>query len=275
VQSAATERTLATQGNTPARPTLLIVEDHAELRDYLRLILQDQYELVLAADGQEALDYLLPDPAAPAAAPCQLILSDLMVPRVDGYQLVEQLKSTDATRHLPFIMLTARADARDKLKALRLGVDDYLLKPFDEAELKVRIANLLRNQTIRLATIAEEHPPVPAAAAQPLLSATEQEWLTRFEAYVQDNFSSDILSVSDLAYEFAMSESTLHRQLKRLIGLSPGQYLKEARLDQARQFLENRTYDSVERVANAVGYGDYRSFSRSFKQWYGKLPSGV
>lgn len=274
VQPAATERRVATQGNAQERPTLLVVEDNAELRDYLSLILRDQYQLVLAADGQEALDYLLPD-ADSAAAPCQLILSDLMMPRVDGYQLVERLKSTDATRHLPIIMLTARADARDKLKALRLGVDDYLLKPFDEAELKVRINNLLRNQAIRLATIAEEPPPGPAAAAQPLLSATEQEWLTRFETYVQDNLSSDILSVSLLAQEFAMSESTLHRQLKGLIGLSPGQYLKEARLDQARQFLENRTYQSVEQVANAVGYGDYRSFSRSFKQRYGKLPSGV
>lgn len=270
VRSAATERPLAIQGNAQERPTLLIVEDNTELRDYLRLILRDQYELVLAADGQDALDYLLPDSEA-SAAPCQLILSDLMMPRLDGYQLLERLKSRDATRHLPFIMLTARADTRDKLKALRLGVDDYLIKPFDEEELKVRIANLLSNQGIRLATIAEEQ----AAPTLPLLSAAEQAWLSEFEAYVDDNLSSDILTVPLLAQAFAMSESTLYRQLKRLSGLSPGQYLKETRLDQARQLLENRTYDSVEQVANAVGYGDYRSFSRSFKQRFGKLPSGT
>jgi signal transduction histidine kinase/DNA-binding response OmpR family regulator len=271
MRPAATLRTAATQGNAQERPTLLIVEDNAELRDYLSLILRDQYQLVLAADGQEALDYLLPDSES-AAAPCQLILSDLMMPRLDGYQLVERLKSTDATRHLPVVMLTARADARDKLKALRLGVDDYLLKPFQEEELKVRIANLLRNQAVRLAA----SPPEPApAAADPLLSPSDQEWLARFEGYVQDNIDSDILSVSGLAYEFTMSESTFNRQLKRLIGLSPGQYLKEVRLDQARCLLENRTYDSVEQVASAVGYGDYRSFSRSFKQRYGKLPSVV
>jgi signal transduction histidine kinase/DNA-binding response OmpR family regulator len=266
------ESTPVTTANGEERPTLLIVEDNAQLRDYLSLILKNDYQLVLAADGQEALDYLLPDPTATSAAPCQLILSDLMMPRMDGYQLVERLKSTDAARHLPVVMLTARADVRDKLKALRLGVDDYLLKPFQEEELKVRIANLLQNQAVRLATTTEEETPSKAPA---LISTAEQEWLARFEAYVQENYGSDILSVPFLAQEFAMSESSLYRQLKRLAGLTPGQYLKEVRLDKARQMLENKTCNSVEQVARAVGYGDYRAFSRSFKQRYGRLPSNV
>lgn len=268
VQPAAKERTVATRGNTQERPTLLVVEDNAELRDYLSLILRDQYELVLAADGQEALDYLLPD-ADSAAAPCQLILSDLMMQRVDGYQLVERLKSTDATRHLPVVMLTARADARDKLKALRLGVDDYLLKPFDEQELRARIANLLRNQSSRLAAVAEE----TTESLGNLLSSEDQEWLVRFEAYVQNNISSDVLSVASLADKFAMSESTLLRQLKRLTGLSTQKYIAEIRLHEARLLLESQQYNSIKRVAVEVGYTDVRIFSRNYKARFGKSPS--
>lgn len=265
-----TQLSTTIQENDPTKPSLLIVEDNAELRDYLSLILQDQYQLIAVADGQEALDYLLPDPEGRSVAPCQLILSDLMMPRMDGYQMVERLKSSDATRHIPVVMLTARADVRDKLKALRIGVDDYLLKPFNEEELKVRIANLLQNQAVRLSASSPEQ---TATAPPCLLSASEQEWLAAFEAYVQQNIKSDILSVTTLASAFAMSESSLYRQLKRLIGLSPGQYLKEVRLDNARQLLENRVYDSVEQVASAIGYSDFRAFSRSFKQRYGKLPS--
>ena len=125
-----------------------------------------------------------------------------MMPVMDGYQLLEKLKSDDATRHLPVIMLTARAEARDRLKALRIGVDDYLTKPFDEEELLARIENLLRNQVARQAAIVEE--PAQEKAAPPL-AATDQEWLERFEAYVQQHLSSDILSVLMLSQAFSIT----------------------------------------------------------------------
>lgn len=247
-----------------SKPTILLVEDNLELQDYLRLILSEKYHVVTAEHGQAALNYLLP------TANCQLILSDLMMPVMDGYQLLEKLKSGDATRHIPVIMLTARAEAQDKLKALRIGVDDYLTKPFDEEELLARIENLLKNQAARL----EE---IPSAAESgetiPIMSQPDREWLENFEGYVQEHFASDILTVPMMANEFAMSESTLLRQLKRLTGLSPIQYLQEIRLDEARRLLENRIYDSIAQVASKVGYDDARSFSRSFRQRFGKLPS--
>lgn len=270
-RTATVEKTPSQHANQQ-RPKILVVEDNPDLSDYLQLLLSEKYEVVTAENGQRAWDYILPENGNSPAPDFQLILSDLMMPVMDGFQLLEKLKATDATRHIPVVMLTARADARDKLKALRIGVDDYLVKPFQEEELKVRIANLLQNQANRLAALPPEKAPSSSTC---LLSQSEQEWLARFETYVQQNFGSDILSVPFLAHEFAMSESTLYRQLKRLTGLSPGQYLKEVRLDQARQLLENRTYDSVERVANAVGYGDYRAFSRSFKQRFGRLPSSL
>lgn len=276
-----------------AKPTILVVEDNLNLQDYIRSILQEKYRVVTADHGQAALDAMMndkfriacPDSSGmntkqvaanssrithPSSFP-DLILSDLMMPIMDGYQLLEKLKSEDATRHIPVIMLTARAEPQDKLKALRIGVDDYLLKPFDEEELLVRIENLLKNQAARQTEINASTPASEVSA--PLLSQPDREWLERFEGYVRQHIADDTLSVSGMAYEFAMSESTLLRQLKRLTGLSPIQYLQEIRLDEARRLLENRRYDSIAQLASKVGYDDARSFSRSFKQRFGKLPS--
>lgn len=243
------------------KPPLLLVEDNPGVQAYLHALLSDKYQISTARNGEEALQLLA------NSTGFQLILSDLMMPIMDGFQLLERVKSSDATRHIPFIMLTARAAAYDKLKALRIGVDDYLLKPFDEEELTTRIENLLQHQANRRQVHSEE------TSESSHQSAADQAWLIAFEAYVQANLSSDILSVPMLADEFAMSKSTLLRQLKRLTGLSPKQYVLEARLYEARRLLENGMYRSVSEVSNAIGYGDVRSFSRLFKKRYGKLPS--
>ena len=259
-------------GRDEATSTILVVEDNPELQDYIRLILSEKYEVVTAENGREALDYLLSDTDRQLHLPpgnCHLILSDLMMPVMDGFQLLEQLKSNAATRQIPVIMLTARADLRDKLHALRIGVDDYLLKPFDEEELVVRIENLLRNQVARQeeSSTDDDEPSTPARESE------DEEWLDRFENYLQQNLSSDILNVPMIASEFAMSESTLLRQLKRLTGLTPAQYLLEMRLDHARRLLETGDFRSIAQLAAEVGYTDSRSFSRSFKKRFGKLPS--
>ncbi len=294
-QPAKSERPSRVSGER--KPTILVVEDNPGLQDYIRLILSEKYEVVTAENGKAALDLLAPpsppkggemhwarssplgggwEGASPlgalGGASLGLILSDLMMPVMDGYQLLERLKSDDATRHIPVIMLTARAEASEKLKALRIGVDDYLTKPFDEEELLVRIGNLLKNRASRL-----EEVPAEAEDEEPsvLISEEDQQWLEAFETYVQQHLGDDTLSVPVLASRFAMSESTLLRQLKRLAGLSPVQYLKEMRLGQARQLLEHRTYNSIARVAEEVGYADARSFSRSYKNRFGKLPSDL
>ena len=215
-------------------------------------------------NGEEALKALT------KANHFQLIISDLMMPVMDGYQFLERIKSSDATRHIPFIMLTARAVVQDKLKALRIGVDDYLLKPFHEEELEARIDNLLRHQAARTkATLTDDQ----SSKTPIIISEADQKWLENFEAYIRKNIASDLLSVSMLAGEFAMSDSTLLRQLKRLTGLSPRQYLLEIRLNEARCLLENSTYRSIAQVAEAVGYRETRSFSRNFKKRFGKPPS--
>jgi signal transduction histidine kinase/CheY-like chemotaxis protein len=247
-----------------AKPAILVVEDNFELQAYLRTVLEGEYRVITADNGQVALDVLS------SASDIQLIISDLMMPVMDGYQLLEALKSNDATRHIPTIMLTARAEARDRLKALRIGVDDYLTKPFDEEELLVRIENLLKNKAARLEETATEP---TAEKAAPVLSAADRDWLENFEEHVRKNLASDLLTVPELAHHCLMSESTLLRQLKRLTGLTPQQYLMELRLDKARQLLEAHSRLPLAKIASQAGYSDVRSFSRSFRQRFGKLPS--
>lgn len=245
------------------QPRLLVVEDNPELQDYLRLVLEEKYRVEVAENGQVALEKIA------AGSGFQLILSDLMMPVMDGWQLAQKLKSDDATRHLPLVMLTARAGATDKLEALRLGVDDYLAKPFVEEELLARIENLLKNQRGRQQFFAQNKPETDA----PVFSKEDQMWLANFEKYVAQHLANAALSVPQMAADFALSESSLLRQLKRLTGLSAVQYLQEARLSEARRLLEDRAFRNVDKVVAAVGYGDARNFSRSFKARFGRTPS--
>jgi len=246
-----------------SRPKILLVEDNLQLQEYICLVLQEKYKVIKAENGKTALKIMqdaLPD----------LILSDLMMPIMDGFQLLNKLKANPATCHLPVIMLTARTEQRDRLKALRIGVDDYLSKPFDNEELLIRIDNLLKNHVARL---SESKIPKQVASKLSSASKRDQEWLSNFEDYIRNHYSDSQLSVPGLADEFAMSESTLLRQLKRLTGLTPKKYVKDIRLAQARQLLEDQVYDSIALVAYEVGYKDIRTFSRNFKKRYGKSPS--
>ncbi len=247
-----------------SKPTVLVVEDNPKQQEYLNLILAEKYNIVAALNGKIAIDYLMSDNK------CQLILSDLMMPVMDGCQLLEKVKSEDTLWHIPVIMLSGRADVGSKLNALRIGVDDYLIKPYNEDELLVRIDNLLTNQAAR--NIVDDTK-TDSLRTTSTFSKSDLDWLKTFEDYIREHLSENTLSVPTLASEFAMSESSLLRQLKRLTGLTPAKYLQEMRLDKARHLLENRIYSSIAKVTYEVGYNDVRSFSRSFKQRFGKSPS--
>ncbi len=252
------------EGENRQKPKIMVVEDSLLLQQYLQLILQDDYTIIVAENGKDALEKLQLN------RDCNLVLSDLMMPIMDGYQLLTELKSNELTRSLPVVMLTARAEVDDRLKALRIGIDDYLTKPFDESELKIRIKNLLDNFAIRRQVNQES---AIETQIRPSVSKVDQDWLEKFESYIQQHYADEGLNVSEVAEYFAMSESTLLRQLKRLVGVSPMQYIQEVRLNQARIFLEIGQYDTITKVALKVGYKDARTFSRSFKGRFGKLPS--
>lgn len=244
--------------------TLLLVEDNEGFQAYLQAILSEKYNLIVASNGKIALEKLESYPA------CDLVISDLMMPVMNGFELLRKLKGEESRWHIPVLMMTARAEKEDRLQALRVGVDDYLVKPFEEDELLARIENLLNNHSSRMKERARDFPQLEKAQD---VTSEDQEWLGRFEAYVRKRISEKNLSVPELAEEFAMSESSLLRQVKRLTGLSPIQYLKAVRLQEARTLLEQQKYSSVSRVADLVGYKESRSFSKAFKKHFGKLPS--
>ena len=260
-------------------PKILIVEDNKDLRTYIRLILAEKYNIIEAENGQEALD-LLQTLNAEQQAP-QLILSDIMMPIMDGFQLLKTLKGGADFKHIPVVMLTARADIQDKLTALRIGVDDYLLKPFEEEELLARIHNLLTNSALRQSFTAEVavetldteggQTEILATTHYPL--STHLEWLAELEAVVQKHISNFDLTADTIADHLAMSRAQFFRRLKTATGLTPNQYLLEVRFNHARQLLELRKETSVKAAAYSVGMRDVKYFSQQFKEKFGKLPS--
>ncbi|MCI4669975.1 MAG: response regulator [Bacteroidia bacterium] len=245
--------------------SILIVEDNPELSEYLKTILSSEYKLVVMENGAKAWEFLNEEGNS-----CDLILSDLMMPVMDGFQLLERLKTHEFSRGIPVLMLTARAEGKDRLKALRIGVDDYMVKPFEEEELKIRVSNLLKNLSTRKEF---EQKGSEEKEESRVIAREDRNWLEGFEAYVGEHLSDSRMTVPSLAIHFSMSESTLLRQSKRLIGLTPSQYIQQMRLEHARKLLENRAFKAISQVAYEAGYADTRSFSRAFKRRYGKLPS--
>jgi DNA-binding response OmpR family regulator len=248
------------------KPRLLVVEDHDSLLQYLLTLLRPDFDVIGVRHGKDALQVL----AQPNHG-VDLILSDIMMPVMDGFKLLEHLKSSDAYRHLPVIMLTARADWTDKMHALRLGVDDYLLKPFNEEELRARIDNLLFN--------ARSRKPADAVSAdqpvlgRPILSAEEQSWLMDVEKVVQENLGNPEFNVDLLSDQLFISRRQLNRRLQQYTGIKPVQYIRDARLAHARKLLENRTYSTVKAVVLASGMTDTEHFAKLFRERYGRSPS--
>ena len=265
------------------------------LREYLRGLLSPTCEVLTAADCQEALEVLSRE------APVDLITTDAMMPRLSGTELIAMLKTDPARAGLPVIMLTARADDAYRRAALTVGVDDYLTKPFAPAELLARVQVLLARHDVRrhFATLPaegrDELIPAPVAAASPTalaapvteaaaavakaeaeapavpasLSAQLAQWQVQVAAHLPD----ERFGPAELAGLLHLSERTLYRRLGELAGLTPAAWLRELRLDQARQLLEAGDFGSVAAVADAVGFASAKYFSACYAERFGRRPS--
>lgn len=259
--------------NGQPKSRLLIVEDNPALRGYLTALLRPEYQVHCAGHGKEALEWLETN----GAAAVDLILSDVMMPEMDGFTLLEKLKQDHRYLHLPIIMLTALARQESRLKALRIGVDDYLLKPFQEEELLARIQGLLRNHRARAEAQQEvleaEHAAPADEATAPSINQEDLEWLARLEERTLALLPNTNFTVDTLADELHTSRRQFYRRVSQLTGLTPNQYLQEARFQAARQMLEQKRYANVKTVAYEVGFKDTRYFSKQYKQRFGRLPS--
>ena len=251
-----------------AAPTVLLVEDNADVIHYLSSCLGEAYRLLIAADGKEGLEMAIthtPD----------LVISDVMMPEMDGNSLCRQLKEDERTSHIPIILLTAKVGQSARLDGLRCGADAYLAKPFEEEELFVHIRKLLelrrRLQAHYRANLTGEagNGQQPEGAEMELPA---DPFLERVRAIIEAHINDSNFSVGQLCQEAGMSHSQLHRKLSALTGQSATYFIRYLRLQYARKLLEDPAL-TVAAVAYDAGFSDPDYFSKVFRKAFGKTPS--
>src|SRR5690554_5973269 len=245
-------------------PLLLIVEDQPELRRFIVQNLGKEYRYAEASNGKDGLrlaEEVLPD----------LIISDVMMPDTDGFELCETLKKNIVTSHIPIMLLTAKADQKDKLTGLETGADDYLTKPFSLAELKLRVRNILKFKELLRKKF--EGNTIPSADETPELNSRDRKFVDDLTQSVEKNLSNAQFGVNILAEAVFLSVSQLTRKLKTITGKTPADFIRNIRLEKAVELLKNG--ESVTDVSWAVGFEDSVYFSKVFKKHFGFPPSSA
>lgn len=250
--------------NEVSEKLVLLVDDNAEMRAYIRKHLAIHFRLIEAADGEEGL-------ALAREAMPDLVLSDVMMPKMNGYELCRELKSQPQTSHIPVLLLTAKSSQNEKLEGLELGADDYLSKPFDVRELTLRMNNLIASRAM-IRAFYRDHG-LQQVIGNPDLPECETSFLATLRTYVEANISNADIKVTDLAEAVCMSERSLSRKLKALTGDTPKNMVMMVRLEYAKKILLTHPDDSVTQVAYQAGFADASHFTRSFKSTYAITPS--
>ncbi len=243
------------------RQLVLIVEDNPDMQAYLHDLLSPRYECLVAGAGHDGLDLALeqvPD----------LVVCDVMMPDMDGYELTQALKEDLRSSHIPIIMLTALSDRKSRLKGLREHADDYLVKPFDDEELLLRISNQLAARDIMKARFSRRvYLEEPLASG---LNQRERTFLERFEKLLEENYVDPNLDIGAMASKMAVSTRQLQRKLKALTSHSPAEYLRAYRLKEAATQLGGG--QQIVQVAMDVGFSSQAYFGTCFKAQYGMSP---
>jgi len=245
-------------------PVILIVEDQPELRSFIVNNLGSEYCYAEASNGKDGMRLakeLLPD----------FIISDVMMPDVDGFELCKALKSNIATSHIPIMLLTARAEQKDKLSGLETGADDYLTKPFSLAELKLRVKNILKFK--ELIRKKFEGNTIPTIEEAPELNSRDRKFVDDVTELIEKNISNLQFGVNILAEGVFLSVSQLTRKLKAITGKTPADFIRNIRMEKAVELLKNG--ESVANVAWYVGFEDSVYFSKVFKKHFGLPPSST
>lgn len=242
------------------KPVLLIVEDNYDIIDYLERLLHNEYELVKAYDGLEGLEkakQIIPD----------LVISDLMMPKLDGIKLCETLKADDKTNHIPIIILTAKTSFDHKIEGLKTGADAYLTKPFRKEELFVRLAKLNESRIILQKKFSQF-----SLIEKPTELKKENSFLHKVHAVIEDNLNNDQFNVEELAKLMHMSRMQLHRKFKAVSDRTSSNYIRSYRLHKSKPLLSDLNLN-VSEVAWMVGFKDVNYYSKSFQKEFGMSPS--
>jgi signal transduction histidine kinase/ligand-binding sensor domain-containing protein/DNA-binding response OmpR family regulator len=243
-------------------PLLLIVEDNADVREYIKDNLTKEFRTLEAVDGEDGWNKSienLPD----------LIISDVMMPKMDGSELCKNLKTDERTSHIPIILLTAKAAKEDKLGGYEIGADDYIMKPFEPDELKVRIKNLIE-QRIRLHQHFQKKGIFEFE--QTNITSIDKKFLQRSFDIINKHISNSTFSVEMFAEELAISRSGLQKKIQSLIGETPGDLIRRIRLNKAAVLIRQK-FGNLSEIALEVGYNNPSHFSNAFKRQFGVTPS--
>ena len=242
--------------------TILLVEDNKHLRMYIKDLLYENYLIVEAENGEEGLEKALkniPD----------LIISDVMMPKMDGFSLCYKVKTDVRISHIPIILLTARSFSIDKIEGLKNGADDYLIKPFNEEVLKARIYNILRNRQLIHERFSKDTILTPKDL---VLSSPDEKLLNKLVELLEQNIENSEFSVEELSLEIGMSHSSLYKKIKALTGMTIVSFIRDFRLQRAAQLLKNNNISIID-VCFMVGYTDRKHFSQEFKKKFKVAPS--
>ena len=243
--------------------TVLIVEDNNDMRKYIRTLLADRYYVLEATDGQSGLKL------AKESVP-DLIVSDVMMPIMDGLQLCKKLKEDVITSHIPVILLTARSTEAHQMEGYDSGADAYLTKPFSAELLISRIANLLKNRKqLKLLLDGKQN-----EESKEKISTPDKIFIDNLKEAIKKNMSNPNLRMDDLGDEIGLSRVQMYRKVKVLTGLSPTELLRQMRLQRAAALLSSTT-KTVAEIAFEVGFNTPGYFSKCFKEQYGKQPTDL
>jgi len=244
------------------KPILLIVEDNSDVRNYIKNNLDKEYRMLEAADGEDgwnkSIDQI-PD----------LIVSDVMMPKMDGFKLCEKLKTDERTSHIPVILLTAKAAKQDKIEGFETGADDYIMKPFEPDELRARIKNLIE-QRKRIHEHFRKHGLFEIEEKN--ITPVDRIFLQKVLDNINQRISDSSLSVESLVENLALSRSVLQRKILSLVGETPGELIRRIRLKKAASLIE-QNFGNISEIALEVGFNNPAYFSEAFKKQFGLSPS--
>ena len=248
------------------KPTVLVIDDNNDIRQYEHTLLQDDYIVMEAVDGKEGLEIAkkeVPD----------LVICDVMMPVMDGLEFTEQLKTNKATSHIPVIMLTAKNLEEHRAEGYEHGADSYITKPFHSKVLLARIENLLKQRKL-LKRLFQGSKEVEQEIAESHLEDRDKQFLKQLHSIIQKNLSDSEFGVEDIGKQIGLSRVQLYRKVKAMTGSSVVDLLRKARLAKAKRLLESRSM-SVSEVAYDVGFSAPSYFTKCFKEEYGMLPGEI
>ena len=252
-----------TEENSKKRKeNILIVEDNPDIRQYLSDELGKSYRVLTADNGEEAL-------ATIKEQEIDLILTDVMMPVMDGLQLCKQIKQNLRTCHIPIIILSAKTDLKEQLEGLQVGADDYIPKPFSMAVIATKIRNLFRTRYRAIEHYSNSLEVEPEKVA---LNAMDEDLLKKAVAIVEKHMDDVEFSTDDFAREICMSRSNLHSKLKALTGDTTNDFIRKIRFNRACKLLKEKRY-TVAEISTMVGFNTPSYFSTSFKKYFGYLPT--